>query len=192
MKYEKSDPWQEAANNSGGIEGIHVKFGKGCWTVDNDEVQTGEDGFRLCVLMDTAAHAEVKWNNDRTKTLRRLNRYAVVAPSRELLELGWLPYTIFQCSGASGNYIEQLMTFTSSSWGGRLAFQALIRPWLQRGRLEFPICTLGSKPKKNDVNCNIDPVFKNVGWAPRSDFTPMLPPDDEPPLTSAAQPRGSP
>jgi hypothetical protein len=186
MTYEKYDPWQEAANNSGGVDGFHVKFGKGVWTVDNDEVRTGEGGFRLCALMDTAMHGAVKWSNDRTITERRLERYATVAPSRESLEVGWAPYTQFQCVGASGSYDRQLMTFSSSSWGGRYAFHALIRPWLLRGRLEFPVCALGSKPKKKDPNGIVDPLFKIVGWAPRSDFAEMLPPDGESPPTSAA------
>ena len=131
--------------------------------------------------METALHGSVLWSNDRTIINRRLNRYAVAAPSKEPLENGRSPYTQFQCVGASGYYVGQLMTFSSSSWGGRLAFPPLIRAWLLRGRLEFPICTLGSKPRKNDVNGNIDPVFKVVGWAPRSDFAALLPPDDAPP-----------
>jgi hypothetical protein len=185
MKYEKSDPWQEAVNDSGGIQGLLLKFARRSWTVDDEAVQTGDDGVRICILMETALHGSVLWSNDRTIINRRLNRYAAVAPSREPLENGRSPYTQFQCVGASGNYVGQLMTFSSSSWGGRHAFQALIRPYLQRGKREFPICTVGSRPKKNDVNGNFDPVFTIVGWAPRDDFAAILPPDDEPPPSSA-------
>ena len=179
MKYQKSDPWQEAANNTGG----GVKFGKGRWTVDNNDVETGENGLRLCILMDTAAHGSVRWHNDRI-TERRFQSYAHVAPSNELLESGWSPSTSVQCIGISGEYVEQPLTFSSPTWGGRNAFDSLIRPLLQQGKLSFPICTLGSKPKKNDANGNIDPVFRIVGWAPRSDFAAFLPPDDEPRPTS--------
>lgn len=171
-------------NVSGGIEGIHVKFVKGLWTVDDEAVLTGSDGIRICVVMDTALHGAVLWSNDRIID-RRAERYAVVAPSRESLKMDWSPYTQFQCIGDSGDYVGQLMTFSSSSWGGRNAFHALIRPYIQNRR-DFPICTLGSKPKKNDVNGIIDPVFAIVGWAPRSDFAAMLPPDDEQPLTRGA------
>ena len=177
--FTKQDPWEEAAN-----EGIQIKFAKARWTVDSDEVQTGEDGFRLCALMDTAMHGAVKWSNDRSVE-RRLQPYARVAPSKDALELGWSPYTSFQCVGANGNYFGQLMTFWSSTWGARYAFRSLIRPWLQKGRREFPICSLESKAKKNDVNANIDPIFKIVGWAPRSDFTAFLPSGDELPPTGA-------
>ena len=55
-----------------------------------------------------------------------------------------------------------------------------------RRKLEFPICTLGSRPKKNDVNGNFDPVFTIVGWAPRSDFEAILPPADQPPPSSGS------
>jgi hypothetical protein len=179
------DPWQEALNASGGIDGIHVKFVKGHWSFDDDPVQTGNEGVRICILMETAQHGSVLWD-DRTIVDRRLQRYADISPSREPLKMGWAPYTQFQCVGASGNYVDQQMTFASSSWGGRHAFFTLIRPYTLRRKLEFPICTLGSKPKKNDPNGNFDPTFTVVGWAPRSDFTPMLPPDDEPPLTGGA------
>ena len=179
------DPWQEALNASGGIDGIHVKFVKGHWSFDDDPVQTGNEGVRICILMETAQHGSVLWD-DRTIVDRRLQRYTDVPPSREPPKPGWAPYTQCQAVGASGNYVDQQLTFSSSSWGGRNAFYSLIARTHLRGKREFPICTLGSKPKKNDPNGNFDPTFTVVGWAPRSDFTPMLPPDDEPPLTGGA------
>jgi hypothetical protein len=175
------DPWQEAANNIGG----GLKFSKGRWTIDNEEIETGENGLRLCLLMETGVHGGLKWHNDRIID-RRLQRFALVAPSNEPLELDWSHYTSVQSIGMSGEYVEQPVTFSSTTWGGRVAFQLLIRPWLQKGRLYLPICTLGSKPKKNDVNGNIDPVFKIIKWVPRSDFDAFLPPDDEPPRTGGA------
>lgn len=179
MPYRKYDPWQEVANNAGG----GLKFGKGRWTLDNDEVETGENGLGLYVLMDTAIHGTVKWSNERI-TERRTQSYLRVAPTSEPLELGWSPYTSVQCIGANGEYVEQLVTFSSTTWGGRNAFHGLVRLWVRKGQREFPICTLGSKPKKNDPNGNVDPTFMIVGWALRSDFAAFLPPDDEPPPTS--------
>ena len=180
----KNDPWQEALDSGGGIQGSLVKFVKGVWSIDDDVVEAGDDGIRLNILMETAQHGSVLWGNDRTIIDRRLQRYAVAPPSREPPKGGWAPYTQFQCVGTNGIYAGQLMTFSSSSWGGRHAFQALIRAYLQRGKREFPICTLGSRPKKNDVNGNFDPVFTIVGWAPRSDFEAILPPADPPPPSS--------
>jgi hypothetical protein len=181
----KNDPWQEALDSGGGIQGSLLKFVKGVWSVDDDAVETGEDGIRLNILMETAQHGSVLWGNDRTIIHRRLQRYADAPPSKESLKAGWAPYTQVRCIGASGIYSGQMMTFSSSSWGARHAFFTLIHPYMLRRKLEFPICTLGSRPKKNDVNGNFDPVFTIVGWAPRVDFAAILPPDDEPPPSSA-------
>jgi hypothetical protein len=183
MKY---DPWQEALDSGGGIQGSLVKFVKAVWSVDDDVVETGDDGIRLIILMETAQHGSVLWGNDRTIIDRRLQRYADASPSKEPLKMGWSPYTIFKCVGASGIYSGKMMTSSSSSWGGRHAFYALIHPYILRRKLEFPICTLGSRPKKNDVNGNFDPVFTIVGWAPRSDFEAILPPADQPPPSSGS------
>jgi hypothetical protein len=80
---QKYDPWQEVANSIGGI----VKFAKGRWAVDNNEVETGENGMRLCPLVDTALHGAVKWVNERIID-RRVQPYARTAPSNQQLELG--------------------------------------------------------------------------------------------------------
>jgi hypothetical protein len=53
------DPWQEALNSGGGIQGSLVKFVKGVWSVDDDAVETGDDGIRLNILMETAQHGSV-------------------------------------------------------------------------------------------------------------------------------------
>ena len=90
MKY---DPWQEALDFGGGIEGSLVKFVKAVWSVDDDAVETGDDGIRLNILMETAQHGSVLWGNDRTIIDRRLQRYADAAPSKEPLKMGWSPYT---------------------------------------------------------------------------------------------------
>jgi hypothetical protein len=133
--------------------------------------------------METAVHGAQKWQNNQVVD-RRLQRFASVAPSNEPLELGWSPFTSVLCIGANDDHLGLPIPFSSNTWGGRHAFQALIRPWLQKGRHDFPICTLASRLKKNDANANVDPLFKIVGWAPRSDFAEFLPPDDEPPPTS--------
>ena len=110
--FTNRDPWQEAANNIGG----GLKFSKGRWTIDNEEIETGENGLRLCLLMETGVHGGLKWHNDRIID-RRLQRFALIAPSNEPLELDWSHYTSVQCIGMSGEYVEQPVTFSSTTWG---------------------------------------------------------------------------
>ena len=43
----KNDPWQEALDSGGGIQGNLVKFVKGVWSVDDDVVETGDNGVEL-------------------------------------------------------------------------------------------------------------------------------------------------
>jgi hypothetical protein len=182
------DPWQQALNNAGGLEGIHIRCAKGSWSYDDEEIRTGNDGASIVIVMETAVHGSVRWE-DRMIVERRIERYADTPPSDEPLDAAWSPYTAVQCIGNDTDHIGRLMTFTSSSWGGRRAFSALLGPYLRKGRREFPICTLGTRPKKNDPNGNIDPLFTIVGWVPRSDFADMLPPSTSPPLLlDAAKP----
>jgi hypothetical protein len=174
MSMMTRDPWQEALNDSGGIEGVHIKCAKGVWTFDDDVVETGDGGVQICIVMESALHGQVRWE-DRKIVEREVERYEDAAPSTELLDDDWSPYTQVQCVGVDAAHVGRLMTFTSSSWGGRRAFSALLGPYVRKGRREFPICTLGTRPKKNDPNGNIDPTFAVVGWAPRADFAEMLP-----------------
>jgi hypothetical protein len=67
----------------------------------------------------------------------------------------------------------ELATFTSSSLGGQRAFLSLAGPYNLKRRAEFPICSLGVKPRR-DVNNNIDPTLTIVGWSKRDNFSELL------------------
>jgi hypothetical protein len=186
------DPWQQAVDESGGIEGIWIKCSKGRWSFDDCDVATGDDGVKICVVMPTALHGAVLWGEDRTIIDRRLERYEDSAPCGRQLAVGWSPYTQFLAVGADERHRGQLLTFTSSSWGGRRAFHALLGPYVRKGKAEFPVCTLSTRPKRNDPNHNIDPVFSIVGWSARENFAELLPPPAEllePPKTTLELPK---
>ena len=70
------------------------------------------------------------------------------------------------------------MTFTSSSWGGRNAFQKLVNPYRLKQRRQFPICELATK-ERDDENRNIDPSFRIIGWSDCGNFADLLPPPAE-------------
>jgi hypothetical protein len=173
------DPWVETLTASGGIEGLHLKCAKGVWYLDGVQIAVGAGGLKIVIIMPTATHGAVKWQDQEIIGRTPLQRYEDAAPSSDFLEEGWNPYTQFLCVGADEKHIGQLMTFTSSSWSGRRAFKDQIGPYLRKAKRQFPIVTLGSKPRRNDPNGNIDPTFAIVDWAARGDFADMLLPGPE-------------
>jgi hypothetical protein len=137
--------------------------------------------LKVAVLISTATHGAVKWEDNVIKD-RRLAAYDDTPPNDIGVPDGWSPYTQFLCVGADEDHRGQLMTFTSSSWGGRKAFASLIGPYIRTDKRAFPICFLGAKPKKNDVNGNIESTLTAVDYAPCSGFANLV----EPPQRVAA------
>jgi hypothetical protein len=174
MTHER-DAWDETGDLGNGIEGQHLKCAKGHWLLDDEEIETGDAGLKICVIMDTATVGEILWQ-DKKIVDRNVGRIAdgFVAP-RQVQE-GWNTYIAFQAVRADEEHLGELLTFTSSSWGG--AFQSLVNPFLLKRRLQFPIVLLGTKDR-GDANGNIDPVFKIVGWSDRGNFQELLPPPVE-------------
>jgi hypothetical protein len=169
------DPWQQTLDQHGGIEGLHLKCAKGTWKLDDFDLETGDNGLKVCVLMPTAKRGAVLWGEERTISEQRVGRYEAGFVEQKITS-PWSPYTSFLGVCADKDHRGQLITFTSSSWGGRSAFEKLIGPYVGRGKTHFPVCTLGSKPMAHDPNGNIDPVFSIADWAPRGGFEELLPP----------------
>jgi hypothetical protein len=185
MAHSTIDPWIETLTAAGGIEGLHLKCAKGAWCLDGVQIAVGEDGLKLAVIMPSAAHGAVLWRDQEIVDRTPLRRYEDAAASGDIEE-EWCPYTQFLAVGADEKHRGQLMTFTSSSWSGRHAFRALIGPYLRKGKREFPVVTLGSKPRRNDPNNNVDPTFTIIDWAMRDGFTDLLLPEaDERPQLEA-------
>jgi hypothetical protein len=67
------------------------------------------------------------------------------------------------------------MTLVFSTWSGRTAFTRILSPYLARGGRQFPICSLGSKPKTNDAHGNFAPVLTPVDWVSCGDFPDLAP-----------------
>jgi hypothetical protein len=151
------------------LVGAFLKCAKGVWSLDDEGIETGPDGFRLTILTPTAKHGRVKWENGRI-VARVLHKYSEGDPSWEEMPDGWNAYTTFQ-----GIAEDELLTFKSSSYGARRALKNVIAQYRFRGGRQFPICTLGKKQRKNDPNGNFDPVFRIRGWVPIGDFADILP-----------------
>jgi hypothetical protein len=174
MTIHQRDAWDETGDMSNGILGQHLKCAKGKWLLDDVGIETGDGGMKICVVMDSAVVGQVLWQ-DQKIVERNVGRIADgFVPPRSVMD-GWNPYVAFQAVRADENHRGDLITFTSSSWGGRFVFQNLVNPFRLKQRLQFPICSLGTK-ERGDANGNIDPVFKLVGWSARGNFQELLPP----------------
>ena len=128
------------------------------------------------MIMDTATVGEVLWKEQKIaqrNTGRLSDGFVPRTPSN--ISLGWNPYISVMAVRCDDGHLGDLVTFTSSSWGGWFAFQRLINPWRLKGRSVFPVVTLATK-ERHDENRNIDPVFKPSGWSARSNFGDLLDP----------------
>ena len=191
--YHERDAWDAAGNMGTGIEGQHLKCAKGNWLLDEESIETGEDGFQCCIIMDTATVGEVLWKEKKIverNTGRLSDGFVPKTPNN--ISLGWNPYTSVMAVRCDEGHLGDLVTFTSSSWGGWFAFQRLINPWRLKGRKLFPRVTLATK-ERSDQNCNIDPVFKIFDWSARSNFSDLLDPAqlDAPSIAPALEAKSS-
>jgi len=181
-----SDAWDIISDSVNGIEGQHLKCAKGRWLLDDNEIITGDDGLRICVVMETATVGEVLWQDHKIAE-RNIGRVQDGFQFPDVLTDGWNPYVAVMAVRADAGHVGDLLTFTSSSWGGRRAFQSLVNPYRIMGKRRFPICTLGTKTR-NDENRNIDPTFRIVGWSNRGNFAELVP-VEQPPAAIAAPPK---
>jgi hypothetical protein len=173
MSHER-DAWDETGNMGNGIEGQHLKCAKGTWLLDDVEI---DNDARICVIMESATVGEVRWH-DRRIVDRNVGRISDGFVLPKQITEGWNPYVAFQAVRADEENLGALVTFTSSSWGGRFAFQGLVNPYRLKQRRQFPICKLGTK-ERGDDNRNIDPVFKIIGWSDKNNFQELLAPEIE-------------
>jgi len=173
--YEK-DAWDEFGDSGNGIEGQWLKCSKGHWTLDKEDVETGDDGIKICVIMDSVTLGQVLWQDSKIigRNIGRLSDGFVPPMKKADLTPGWDPYIAFQAVRADDEHLGDLITFTSNSWGGFYAFQALVNPFRLKGRQQFPICVLKTKDR-GDANGTVDPVFKIMSWSIRENFTELLP-----------------
>jgi hypothetical protein len=175
MTHER-DAWDVAGDSGNGIEGQHLKCAKGKWLLDEVEIETAGGGLKFCPIMETATVGEVLWQDQKIieRNVGRLSD-GFVPPTPANITEKWNPYTSVVGVRCDAGHLGDLLTFTSSSWGGWFAFQRLINPWRLKGRAMFPVVTLSTK-ERHDENRNIDPVFKHAGWSDRENFAELLPP----------------
>lgn len=119
--------------------------------------------------MEAATAGSILWQDSRIADLQ--DDLVARAGIPDVLE-GYDPYTSLLLVDESG----VLLTFTSSSWGGRNALLALVPQYRMQGKEAFPIVKLSSKPRNNSYG-TIEPVFLVTSWAPRSKFANILGPE---------------
>lgn len=74
MTYER-DAWDEVGDQGNGILGQHLKCAKGKWLLDDSEIEVGEGGARICVIMKSATVGEILWSDGKIAD-RRIGRVA--------------------------------------------------------------------------------------------------------------------
>jgi hypothetical protein len=168
---------RETASQGNDIIGNHWKHsGKTGNYYENDEQIDPRvlEIIRLAVIMPLAVTGAVLWCDQKIveKNTGRLCD-GFVAPRQ--IPPGWNPYVGLVCVRADKEGRGQLLTFTSTSWGGKKALHTLIRPYMIRGGDFFPVISLGSHPRGDEYNTQ-DPVFKieEKGWTARSHFAELL------------------
>jgi hypothetical protein len=173
MPIQPNDPWQDAANQASGMEGLLVKHNckTGLVTVDGTEV--GPD-FRMVFLMETAMHGWLLFEDNQLVD-KDPRRFAHEAPDPKEQRPGWEPNTsVLGVSVLSAGGAGRLLTYCGASWSVRRAFMTQLLPPYQRLRRQaFPIVALGFGATKDSYG-NFRPVFDVVDWRPRSDFAAIL------------------
>jgi len=123
----------------------------------------------MVALLPSATIGEVKFERGQ-KTDERTGRVEDGFVPAERLDRDWAPSTAFLTVGVDDNNRGQMMTFRSTSWGGRFAFNGLATMYWRLGQHAFPIVYLDvTKKWRNDQEV-FDPVFRVIGWRPREDF----------------------
>jgi hypothetical protein len=166
-------------------EGALLQCRKGKWTLDDASVETGPNGLKAVVLMDSAVVGEVSFDDAGEKINENVGRIedGFMPPAR--LTPGYSPSTSVVALGLDEAHLGQAMTFRASSWGGRRAFGALIGGYVRFRQRVFPVVTLGAATRERGGNDVEDPLFNVVEWRPRRDFGGG---DDPPPQLPAPEP----
>jgi hypothetical protein len=143
------------------IEGALLRCTKGVWQLDGEEIQNPAE-MRIVALLDTVSLGEILFRNGELVE-QRVGRIADGFRPAEKVTPPWTPSTSFVCIDTDG----QVMTFRSSSWGGRHAFDALKGSFMRLRCRQYPIVTLATTKCKRSGNDVIDPALRICGWTPR-------------------------
>jgi hypothetical protein len=146
-----------------GIVGFHIKKGKGeLWFRDKEPADMEA---RYTVLMPTMMCGGINWSPDgKVESISAADVVSVGVPKS--------PPTGYRNYYTSVMLMDEdglICTFSSSSYGGKSAFEALIAQFKLRGQQAFPVVKLSSRPR-GDMYGTIDPVFAIDDWVPASQF----------------------
>lgn len=171
------DPWNAAPENIQAPEGASLRCsGKtGLWTLDGAAIDIGRDGLNVAVIMPTGLHGQLRFENGAFGGRKPIRYEDAPPPVDEQLQSGWSPLTEVLCVATDPGHVGQLLTYTGSSWGARRAFERLIKPYVRKGRKQFPVCELGSRERGN-VNGNFEPLLIPIDWVSADRFPDLLPP----------------
>src|SRR5271165_3102344 len=119
MNMRPRDPIQEAVDQTGGFEGPLLKHNLKEGVVYLGGVAVGPD-FKACLLLSTAQHGRLRFEDNVLVERGELRLFTDVAPEpwSKDWDMGWSPSTV--CLAVSAD--AQLTTYSGLSWGIRSAF----------------------------------------------------------------------
>jgi hypothetical protein len=169
------DPMREAADEASGFEGGHLHHNCKEGVVYHDGAPVGPD-FRVCLLMETAMHGWLWFDDDKKLLKKDLKSFLTAKPNRGEWDGASKPNT--SCLGV-GQAGEGVVTYAGSSWAVHNAFMAQVFKTYNRvkGLGTVPVVSLGFKPGQKDEHGNFLPTFAICGWEPRSKYASILGPD---------------
>jgi hypothetical protein len=139
MTIQPTDPWQDAADQASGMEGLRIRHNCKSGVASIDGAEVGPD-FKMCLLLETALHGWLQFEDNKLIG-KDLRRFSNEAPDPKEQRPGWEPNTsVLGVSVPSGGGAGQLLTYCGSSWSVRRAFMTQLLPPYQRLRRQaFPI-----------------------------------------------------
>jgi hypothetical protein len=148
------------------IRGAHLKVSHGIATLDEEPVDTGRDGLKIVVDMAKSEWGKVLWHDGQIaeRDTGLIAAGHAVPQSKKELPDGWNVWVMFTGRCADDAHRGERVTFTSSSWGGLIAFKSVLSEYVDAGEYMLPIVYITSRERKNDKNKNVDVVFKRCGW----------------------------
>jgi hypothetical protein len=151
------------------IEGALLTCTKGAWQLDDCPIKTGPNGTKVCVFVDSVIEGEIRFiEGQRPK--ERSGRLADGFKPADPIPEGWSPLTQVVGVGVDPDTSGTVMTFRSSSWGGRQAFHTLIAGFARLRERQYPIVYLDVSNKKRSGHDVQDPCFRVIAWKPREEF----------------------
>jgi hypothetical protein len=146
--------------------GALLECKKGEWTLEGAPVATGPNGLKLVLLMDTTELGEIQFLEGGGVVDSRIGLVSEGFMPAETIPEGWNPHTAVQAIGVDDEHRGMMITYRSSSWGGRDALILVGKNYAAWGERFNPLVTLATVKKRRGGNNVVDPSFRVMDRVP--------------------------